>query len=174
MTAWVVLGVDPGSTVTGWGVVADGGGKLTCLANGGIRTTPDQPLPQRLLLIFQGLITVIEQYRPDEAAVEEVFVSHNLQSALKLGHARGAALTAIGHCRLPVHEYSALQIKKGVVGFGRAEKEQVQEMVRILLNLPKIAPKDASDAMAVAIFHHYHRPNLAMLAKQAAAEAARP
>ena len=146
-----VLGIDPGSTATGWGVVESKGSALVCVAAGIIRTSPETPFPERLLAIFKGVGEVIEKHRPQAASVEEVFLAKNPQSAIKLGHARGAAMVAAGYAGLPVSEFSALHIKKAVVGFGQAEKAQVQEMVARLLKLEKPPPQDAADALAAGI-----------------------
>lgn len=154
-----VLGVDPGSTVTGWGIVDSQRGGLHHVVHGCIRTQPKTSLPQRLGEIFAALRGVILEYQPQAAAVEDVFVSVNVQSALKLGHARGVAIAAASHQGLSIHEYSALQVKKSVVGYGRAEKQQMQEMIRVLLCMPKKAPQDAADALAVAICHINHLPH---------------
>ncbi|MBF0453857.1 MAG: crossover junction endodeoxyribonuclease RuvC [Magnetococcales bacterium] len=151
-----VLGIDPGTVVTGWGIVTFNDRQFYHIANGCIRTKSQSPLPERLGSIFAALSHIIQEHRPNQASVEEVFISRNVQSALKLGHARGVAIAAINQAGLPVHEYSALQVKKSVVGYGRAEKGQVQEMVRLLLSLPKIAPEDASDALAAAMCHINH------------------
>ncbi len=160
-----VLGIDPGTTATGWGIVETAGSEIHHVANGCIRTRADAPLPQRLGEIFQALTRVIATHHPDSASVEEIFVSRNVQSALKLGHARGSAIAAIHNQGLPVHEYTALQVKKSVVGYGRAEKQQVQAMVRMLLALPKAAPRDASDALAAALCHIHQRPTTERLAR---------
>ncbi|MEO5378352.1 MAG: crossover junction endodeoxyribonuclease RuvC [Magnetococcus sp. DMHC-6] len=152
----VVLGVDPGSVVTGWGIIEATGRSTLYIASGCIRTHADTPLPTRLGEIFTRLGEVIIQYQPNVAAVEEVFMATNAQSALKLGQARGAAIAAIGHQGLSIFEYTALQIKKSVVGYGRAEKNQVREMVRMLLSINKSAPsipQDASDALGCALCH---------------------
>ncbi|MBF0383231.1 MAG: crossover junction endodeoxyribonuclease RuvC [Magnetococcales bacterium] len=153
-----VLGIDPGTVVTGWGVVEFRDRKFYHIANGCVRTQSKTPLPERLGSIFRSITKIITEYQPTMASVEEVFVSRNVQSALKLGHARGVAIAAISQGGLVVHEYSALQVKKSVVGYGRAEKTQVQEMVKTLLNLPKVAPEDASDALAVAMCHINNAP----------------
>ncbi|MBF0154028.1 MAG: crossover junction endodeoxyribonuclease RuvC [Magnetococcales bacterium] len=147
------LGIDPGTTVTGWGVVERQGNHLRHVAHGFIRTSAATPLPERLTEIFHGLCRVITEHQPDVAAVEAIFLSRNVQSAMKLGHARGAAIVAASHSGLQVHEYAALVVKKAVVGYGRAEKQQVQEMVRILLGMGQTAPPDAADALAVALCH---------------------
>lgn len=148
-----VLGIDPGSRITGYGLVEQQGSRLVHVDNGAIFTDKAQDFPGRLKLIFVGITAVIEEYRPDAVAVEDIFFSTNVNSALKLGQARGAAISAAVHADLPVFEYTALQVKKAVVGQGKAAKEQVQKMVCALLSLPEIAQADASDAVAVAICH---------------------
>jgi crossover junction endodeoxyribonuclease RuvC len=148
-----VLGIDPGSRITGYGVVDKIGNKLVHVDNGAIFTDKAEDFAGRLKRIFDGLSEVIAQYHPDEVAVENIFFSTNVQSALKLGQARGAAIVAAVHAGLPVAEYTALQVKQAVVGQGRAEKGQVQKMLKVLLGLPEIAQEDASDALAVAICH---------------------
>lgn len=125
--------------------------------NGAIFTDCAQDFPGRLKAIFDGLLAVINEYEPDEVAVENVFLSNNAQSALKLGQARGAAIVAAVHAGLPVAEYSALQVKQAVVGRGKAEKGQVQKMLTALLALPEVAQADASDALAVAVCHLHSR-----------------
>lgn len=154
-----VIGIDPGTTTTGWGVVESNGNTLRHVANGCIRTQPGESLPDRLGMIFSELTRIIDEHKPQQAVVEEIFVSRNVQSALKLGHARGVAIAAANHQGLPIHEYTALQVKKSVVGYGRAEKQQMQEMVRILLCMTKSAPQDAADALGVAICHLNHLPS---------------
>lgn len=153
-----VLGIDPGSTVTGWGIVETKGTTLHHITHGCIRTQAQESLPQRLGKIFTELTRIIKEHQPHVAAVEEIFISINVQSALKLGHARGVAIAAANNQGLPIHEYSALQVKKSVVGYGHAEKQQMQEMTRILLCMAKKAPQDAADALGVAICHINHMP----------------
>ena len=148
-----VLGIDPGSRITGYGIVDQLGHRLVHVDNGAIFTDKAEDFSGRLKRIFDGLSEVIAEYRPDEVAVENIFFSTNVQSALKLGQARGAAIVAAVHAGLPVAEYTALQVKQAVVGQGRAEKGQVQKMLKVLLGLPEIAQEDASDALAVAICH---------------------
>lgn len=148
-----IIGIDPGSRATGYGLVIKEGNRLIHLDNGVIRPPAKADLPERLLAIFQGLEAVIREYAPEQAAVEQVFMSQNPQAALKLGQARGAALLALAQAGLQVGEYSPMQIKSSVVGYGRAAKNQVQQMTKALLNLPEIAQEDASDALAVAICH---------------------
>lgn len=149
----IVLGIDPGSRITGYGIVEKAGNRLVHIDNGAIFTDSATDFPGRLKKIFDGLLEVIAQYRPDQVAIENIFFSTNPQSALKLGQARGAAIVAAVHCGLPVAEYTALQVKQAVVGQGRAEKAQVQKMLKALLGLPETAQEDASDALAVAICH---------------------
>lgn len=157
MTTTRVLGIDPGTTATGWGVVEENGPTLHHVAHGTIRSASDAPMPERLAEIFRALDQVILQHHPQEVTVEEVFMAKNAQSALKLGQARGVAIAAASRHGLPVHEYTAVEIKKSVVGFGKAEKPQVQEMVRMLLSLTKAPPQDAADALAGAICHLHNR-----------------
>ena len=148
-----VLGIDPGSRITGYGLIRKEGNRLLHLDNGAIFTDTAADFPGRLHRIYQGISEVIARYTPDAVAVENIFFANNVQSALKLGQARGAAIVAGVNAGLPVYEYTALQVKQAVVGHGQAAKEQVQQMVKALLNLPEIAQADASDALAVAICH---------------------
>ena len=149
----IILGIDPGSRITGYGLISKEGNRLVHIDNGAVFTQSAEDFPQRLEQIFTGLSAVIAQYRPDVVAIEKVFLAKNAQSALKLGQARGAAIVAAVNVRLAVFEYTALQVKQAVVGSGRAEKVQVQQMIKALLNLPELAQEDASDALAVAICH---------------------
>jgi len=146
-----VLGIDPGSRTTGYGVIEEGE-TLRYVASGCIETTRGA-FPGRLADIFRGVEAVIAAHAPDEFVIEEVFVARNPQSALKLGQARGAAIAAAVDADLPVSEYAARSVKQAVVGTGRATKEQVQYMVRVLLSLSAAPPADAADALAVAICH---------------------
>jgi crossover junction endodeoxyribonuclease RuvC len=148
-----ILGVDPGLRLTGFGVIERGaGGRLSYVASGVIRV-PDGELPVRLAAIFTQLAQVVAEYRPQAAAVERVFVNINPHSTLLLGQARGAALCAVATAGVPVAEYTALQIKQAVAGYGRASKEQVQAMVVRLLALPGTPSRDAADALACAACH---------------------
>jgi crossover junction endodeoxyribonuclease RuvC len=152
-----ILGIDPGSKATGYGFIEQQGNRLIHIDNGSIFTSSQDPLALRLQKIYQNLCALIERYRPDAVAIEQVFMARNPASALKLGHARGVALLAGINAGLPVSEYSALQVKSSVVGYGRAGKNQVQQMTKTLLNLPEVAQEDAADALAVAICHaHSH------------------
>lgn len=149
----VILGIDPGSRITGYGLISKEGNRLLHVDNGAIFTQSAKEFPERLQQIFAGLSEIIAEFRPDVVAVENVFLAKNAQSALKLGQARGAAIVAAVSRGLAVYEYTALQVKQAVVGNGRAEKVQVQQMIKALLNLPEVAQEDASDALAVAICH---------------------
>ncbi|WP_041641804.1 crossover junction endodeoxyribonuclease RuvC [Magnetococcus marinus] len=148
-----VIGIDPGSNVTGWGVIDGLGQRQQVVEYGTIRLDGKEPLPMRLHQIHAQLVSLIQRLQPHEMAVEEVFVSQNVQSALKLGHARGAAIVAGAQMGLPIAEYTAMQVKKAVVGYGRAEKNQMQEMMRMLLNLDKKPAQDAADGLAIAMCH---------------------
>ena len=153
MAAVRILGIDPGLGITGYGVVEKHGAALAYVASGRIVSNEKQPLSSRLATILAGLDEVIRTFTPMEAAIERVFVNVNPRSTLLLGQARGAAICAAVLARLPVSEYTALQVKQAVVGQGHARKEQVQEMVKRLLRLPAVAGTDASDALACAICH---------------------
>ncbi|MDF1691956.1 MAG: crossover junction endodeoxyribonuclease RuvC [Zhongshania sp.] len=155
----IILGVDPGSQKTGFGVIEVQGNKHRYVTSGVIRL-PQGALPARLDIIFKSLCTIINEYSPDEAAVEEVFMAKSAGSALKLGQARGAAVVACVSEGLLVAEYTARQIKKAVVGTGAADKEQIQHMVKILLKLPAAPQEDAADALAAAICHANSRQGL--------------
>jgi crossover junction endodeoxyribonuclease RuvC len=155
-----ILGIDPGSRITGFGLIEKDGNRLIHVDNGAIFTRSDAPLSNRLKTIYDGLTGVIADHAPTMVAVERIFVAKNALSALKLGHARGVAMLAGVNAGLPVAEYTAVEVKQAVVGYGKAAKTQVQQMVRVLLNLPEIAQEDASDALAVAICHaHCHHTN---------------
>jgi crossover junction endodeoxyribonuclease RuvC len=152
-----VLGIDCGSERTGYGVIESDGSRHRVVAAGVIKTSPKWPLERRLLEIASGLRALIQEYRPELAAVEEVFHAVNARSALKLAHVRGVALLVIGEAGMGLAEYSPLEVKMSVVGYGRAEKAQVQMMVQSLLGLPGVVDSyDASDALAVAICHATH------------------
>ena len=146
-----ILGIDPGSRKTGYGLIEQRGSRLIHIDNGAIFTEGAANFPERLTVIARGLNEILTRYQPQAVAIEDVFVALNPQSALKLGQARGAAIVTATLAGLPVAEYTAMQVKQAVVGQGRATKQQVQQMVRALLALPEIAQEDASDALAVAI-----------------------
>lgn len=151
-----ILGIDPGSRITGYGIVQARGGTLAYVACGTIRAAEEEDFSRRLLLIFSGLGEVIRSHAPQAAAVEEVFVDRNPRSALKLGHARGAAVVAALYHGLEVFNYSPRRVKQNVVGYGQADKAQVQYMVRRLLGLAATPSSDAADALALAICHAHH------------------
>lgn len=147
-----ILGIDPGSRITGYGVVAMDGPRAVHLASGCIKVA-ELDVPNRLRTIFDELSAVIEAHPPDHAVIEKIFMSRNPDSALKLGQARGAAIVACARLDLPVYEYSATQIKQAIVGRGHAGKQQVQHMIKALLCLAKAPAADAADALAAAICH---------------------
>ncbi len=149
-----VLGIDPGSVATGFGLVCKRGSEnLKVIHAGVIRTNSKQTFPARLKYLYDEIINIIDKFKPIACAIEDVFVAKNVRSALKLGHARASLIMAALNSGLSVYEYSPLEIKKAVVGYGRADKRQVQQMVSIILNLKTPFPKDASDALAVALCH---------------------
>src|SRR5215831_17212019 len=149
-----VLGIDCGSEYTGYGVVEDVGGRLVCCVHGAIRLKQRDPIALKLQQIFSSLTSVIAEHRPEMVAIEDVFYAVNVKSALKLGQVRGVALLAASSSGLDVAEYAPLAIKSAVVGYGKAEKLQVQQMVMRLLNLEAPPqPSDAADALAIAICH---------------------
>lgn len=147
-----ILGIDPGLRCTGFGVIDVINGKPRYVVSGAIKTQVGE-LPGRLKILFDNISEVIALYSPTVAAIEKVFVNVNPQSTLLLGQARGAAICALVHAGLPVSEYTALQVKQSVVGNGHADKEQVQSMVKRLLDLPGVPQADAADALAIAILH---------------------
>lgn len=152
----IILGIDPGSIRTGFGIIHSDKNNLSHIAHGTIHAKGDD-VPTRLHYIHHELCNIIAHHRPNEAAIEEVFVKINIQSALKLGQARGAALIAMAQYGLPIAEYSARKIKKTAVGFGAASKEQIQFMVRAQLKLTTNPQADAADALAIAICHAQQR-----------------
>jgi crossover junction endodeoxyribonuclease RuvC len=162
-----IIGIDPGLRTTGFGVIDATGHQLSYVASGTISTLhlPQGELPARLKVLFDGIHEVVQRYQPEQASVEIVFVNVNPQSTLLLGQARGACVTALVTRNLPVAEYTALQMKQAVVGHGRAQKTQVQEMVKRLLNLPGLPGPDAADALGLAITHAHAGPALAKIAQ---------
>ena len=146
--------MDPGTATTGYGVVEQNGNDLKALVSGVIRTRADQPTPERLQVIHRELQALATEWQPDEAAVEELFFSRNVQTAMSVGQARGVAILALADAGLEVAEYTPLAIKQAVTGYGSADKAQMQEMMKMLLGLSEIPrPDDAADALAVAICH---------------------
>ena len=158
-----ILGIDPGLTVTGFGVIEKNGSRLSYVTSGCIRPATTVALAYRLKTILEGLREVINTNVPGQAALEKVFVNVNPQSTLLLGQARGAAICAVVDAGLPLSEYTALQVKQAVVGYGKANKSQVQEMVRRLLALPGLPGTDSADALACAICHAHGGQGLGAL-----------
>ena len=148
-----ILGIDPGSRKTGYGLIENTGNRIRHLASGCIRLNAKHPLSDRLSILSRELEQLIEEFRPDCGVVEKIFFAKNAQSALTLGHAHGVILLKFSERNLPIHEYQTLKIKQTVVGVGRADKDQVQHMVKILLNLQNKLQEDEADALAVAITH---------------------
>jgi crossover junction endodeoxyribonuclease RuvC len=159
-----ILGIDPGLRSTGFGIIEKTGSRLTYIASGCIKTDANSSLPLRIKTLLDGVGEVVATYQPQQAAVEIVFVNVNPQSTLLLGQARGAAISALVLANLPVAEYTALQVKQAVVGHGKAAKEQVQQMVMRLLNLPGAPSADAADALACAIAHAHGGQGMGALA----------
>ncbi|MEW5958518.1 MAG: crossover junction endodeoxyribonuclease RuvC [Chloroflexota bacterium] len=149
-----VIGIDPGTAITGWGVVEGTGDDLAVIAYGTITSTADMPLPRRLQAIYGELTAIVEQWQPAGAAIEELFFSKNAKTALAVGHGRGAAMLALANANLPITEYKPLEVKQALTGHGGADKQQMQQMVKLLLRLEDVPrPDDAADALAVAICH---------------------
>jgi crossover junction endodeoxyribonuclease RuvC len=149
----LVLGVDPGSLVTGYGLLEKKGNQMTCVHLGAITSPRHVPFYERIHRIFHSMIEIMEHYQPQEMAIEDVFFAKNVKSALKIGHARGAVLVAAVESGVKIFEYTPLEIKKSVVGYGRATKEQVRAMVQVILGLKTLPGLDTSDALATAICH---------------------
>lgn len=162
-----ILGIDPGLQTTGFGVIDVSGHQLTYVASGTITTThlDRGDLPARLKVLYDGICEVRKRYEPDSAAIEIVFVNANPQATLLLGQARGACLTTLVSLGLPVAEYTALQMKQAVAGYGKAAKAEVQEMVRRLLQLPGLPGRDAADALGLAITHAHAGASMARIAQ---------
>lgn len=158
-----ILGVDPGSRMTGVGIIEVNGDRVTPVYYGAIKAGSGE-FNERLGLIFSGLQALIKEHRPDQAAIETVFVAHNAASAIKLGQARGAAVCAAISCEIPVSDYSPRSIKQAIVGRGGADKVQVQHMVGILLGIREPIQNDAADALAVALCHQHTSHTLARMA----------
>ena len=152
-----ILGLDPSLSSTGWGVIEVENNRIRYVADGVIKTSPSLDLASRLSKLHKGICEVIELYKPDEAAIEIVFVNNNPFSSMKLGQARGAVILAPAMFKIPVAEYEPNLVKKAVVGVGHAEKKQVETMVKILLPGAKPVNNDASDALAIAICHNNFR-----------------
>jgi crossover junction endodeoxyribonuclease RuvC len=158
-----VIGVDPGTAITGWGIIEGDGNDLAMLAAGVITTPAGSPLPHRLQTIYRELTDIIARWQPETAALEELFFSKNAKTALAVGHGRGAAMLALANADLTITEYKPLEIKQAITGHGGADKRQMQQMVKLLLSLDDIPrPDDAADALAVAICH-VHSARLRLL-----------
>ena len=150
----IILGIDPGIAIVGYSIIQCNGNNLKPIDYGCIRTSSKLPSPERLKIIYDDLIEIIDKYNPKELAIEELFFNKNVKTALDVGHARGVQVLAAINRNLDIYEYTPLQIKQAVTGYGRADKNQVQQMVKMLLNLKEIPkPDDAADALAVAICH---------------------
>lgn len=153
----IILGIDPGSRITGYGLIKEGAARIEYLDSGCIRTSATETLSQKLLQIYDGICYLMDHYAPNEVAIEQVFMHQNPSSALKLGHARGVAMVAAASHRAPISEYAPREIKQTVVGYGAAEKTQVSHMVVSLLGLSSAPQADAADALAIAICHSHMR-----------------
>lgn len=163
----LVLGIDPGTAVTGYGLVGKKGEDLVLVHYGAVTTSSDMPPPQRLQAIYRELGEVISEHGPAAVAVEKLFFSKNVRTALSVGQARGVAILAAADAGVPLHEYTPLQVKQSVVGYGRATKDQVQQLVKMLLGLDFVPqPDDAADAIAVAICHIHSARLQALVAEQ--------
>lgn len=160
----LILGIDPGSRVTGYGVINATGNRQEYVTSGCIRTADKASLPDKLDEIFAGISQIIDEYLPSEMAIEKIFMARSAESALKLGQARGVAIVAAVNKGLPVHEYEARKIKQAVVGTGAATKSQVQHMVMTLLKLSGYPQADAADALAIALCHTHTQVSLAKMA----------
>jgi crossover junction endodeoxyribonuclease RuvC len=163
----VILGIDPGTAICGYGVIADdGGGRLSARTYGSIKTEPSSSAPERLLLVFRNLGDIIDTFHPDLISIEQLFFNRNVSTAMSVGQARGVALLACALRGLPVMEFTPLVVKQTVTGYGRADKRQVQFMVKTLLNMDRIpSPDDAADALAVAICCAHHKDHLQLLSR---------
>lgn len=164
MSEVTILGIDPGSRITGYGVVKMHNSRASYIASGCIRVA-DRPLAERLKCIFDGISTVLAEFSPDQVSVEKVFMSKNPDSAIKLGQARGAAIVACAVLDLPIFEYSANEIKQAIVGRGHADKQQIQHMINALLTIEE-NQADAADALAAAVCHGHTADGIAALAVQ--------
>lgn len=149
-----VIGIDPGTAITGWGVVEGDGNDLRVIAYGVVTTPAGTPLPERLQVIYRELTELLGKWQPESSAIEELFFSKNAKTALAVGHGRGAAMLALANAGLPITEYKPLEVKQAITGHGGADKQQMQQMVKLLLSLDELPrPDDAADALAVAICH---------------------
>ncbi len=158
-----MIGIDPGTAITGWGVIEGDGQDLKMIAGGAVTTAAGTPLPQRLQIIYRELTDIVAEWQPETSAIEELFFSKNAKTALVVGHGRGVAMLALANAELPVAEYKPLEVKQAITGHGGADKKQMQQMVKLLLGLAEVPrPDDVADALAVAICH-IHSARLKML-----------
>lgn len=159
-----ILGLDPGTAITGYGIIDIVEGEPRVVTYGVIRTEPEVPMPQRLLAIFEEIGALLSEYVPDAAAIEEVFFGRNITTAITVGQARGVLLLALARAGVPIEEYSPPKIKDAVTGYGKADKHQMQLMVRNLLHLEETPrPDDAADGLAVALTHYQHHRYTSLL-----------
>lgn len=150
----IIMGIDPGFAITGYGVVKYEGNKFSVVDYGAITTVATMKLSQRLLVLYNDLERLIDKYKPEALSIEELFFNKNIKTALNVGHGRGVAVLAAAKAGVDIYEYTPLQVKQAVVGYGRAEKSQIQQMVKAILNLSAIPkPDDVADALAIAICH---------------------
>jgi crossover junction endodeoxyribonuclease RuvC len=157
----IILGLDPGTAITGYGGIRVVNFKISCIAYGVIRTPAEMPMPKRLQMIYEDLGQVISQYHPDEVAIEKLYFGRNVTTGISVGQARGVLLLRLAQANLPIGEYTPPQIKRALSGYGGAEKQQMQYMVQNFLKLPEIPqPDDAADALAIAICHAHSRSGL--------------
>ena len=151
-----ILGIDPGYAIMGWGIIDKKGSSFFPVAYGSIETEKDTPMPERLKHLYSSLMDIIAEYDPDEVSIEELYFNNNAKTAIFVGQARGVALLACTNSGLEIYEYTPLQIKTAMTGFGRAEKKQIQSMVKMILDLESVPkPDDTADALAAAICHGY-------------------
>lgn len=149
-----ILGIDPGYAIMGWGVVDVTGNKFKAIAYDSILTEAHSYMPDRLKYLYNSLMDIIAEYEPDEVSIEELYFNNNAKTAIFVGQARGVAVLACANSGIPIYEYTPLQIKQGLVGYGRADKKQIQQMVKVMLNLKEVPkPDDTADALAAAICH---------------------
>jgi crossover junction endodeoxyribonuclease RuvC len=160
------LGIDPGTAIMGWGIVDEANSALRLVGFGALTTPAGMAAPDRLVILYDQLRELLLAHRPDAAAVEELFFGKNVNTAISVGQARGVALLALAQAGVPIHEYKPTAVKQAVAGYGGADKKQMQEMVRLTLQLDKIPrPDDAADALAIAICHAYTAPMLRRIAE---------
>lgn len=150
----IILGIDPGIAIMGYGVIKYEGNRFSTVKYGAVTTEPTSSMPERLSILYKETGCLIKEYKPDAVAVEELFFNKNVKTALTVGHARGVILLAAYESNMNIFEYTPLQVKQAIVGYGRAEKKQIQQMVKVFLNLQEVPkPDDVADALAIAICH---------------------